>query len=384
LSSFCIIGLTRPPDASNLLVLAMASFLYSPAINVLASAGRLVLSPFLSGPLLLSATYYPDTVRHIIASITTNLPEQVLTWLSSLPHPPAITTLRVLVALSLLRTVNRALNTMASNSWRLCAAKGWDWPNEIAVVTGGSSGIGKGIVERLVALGVRVAVFDIQDLPKELQGTARIRFFHCDVTSSESVAAAADAVRREFGHPSILINNAGIARPAPILKTSEEFLRRIFGVNLMSLWFTTQQLLPRMIQLNKGHVVTVASIASFVALATAADYSATKAGALAFHESLASEIKHQYRAPNVLTSVVHPNFVKTPLLDDFCGRLERAGVRLLTSDRIADEVVAQIKRRRGGQLVIPSSATGISGIRGWPTWIQEFLRDAVAQAAVKP
>ncbi|EAQ84344.1 hypothetical protein CHGG_08358 [Chaetomium globosum CBS 148.51] len=273
---------------------------------------------------------------------------------------------------------------MASNSWRLTAAKGWDWPNEIAVVTGGSSGIGKGIVERLVALGVRVAVLDIQELPKELQGNPRIRFFHCDVTSAESVAAAADAVRSEFGHPSILVNNAGIARPMPILKTPEEYLRKIFGVNVMSLWFTTQQFLPRMIQLNKGHIVTVASIASFVALATAADYSATKAGALAFHESLASEIKHQYKAPSVLTSVIHPNFVRTPLVDGFAGRLERSGVRMLTSDRIADEVIAQIKSRRGGQLVIPNSATGISAIRGWPTWLQEVIRDAVARGAVKP
>jgi NAD(P)-dependent dehydrogenase (short-subunit alcohol dehydrogenase family) len=341
-------------------------------------------SPFLSGPLLLSVTYYPDTVRDIIASVARSLPEQAVAWLSSLPPAPAMTALRVLVGLSLIRTVNRTLNTMASNSWRLCVAKGWDWPNEIAVVTGGSSGIGKGVVERLVALGVRVAVFDIQDLPKELQGNARIRFFYCDVTSSESVAAAADAVRGELGHPSILINNAGVAKPMPILKTSEEFLRRIFGVNVMSLWFTTQQFLPRMIQLNKGHIMTMASLASFVALATGADYSATKAGALAFHEALAAEIKHQYKSPNVLTSVVHPNFVRTPLLDDFSGRLQRAGVRLLESDRIADEVVAHIKNRRGGQLVIPSSATGISGIRGWPTWLQEIVRDAVAKVAVKP
>jgi NAD(P)-dependent dehydrogenase (short-subunit alcohol dehydrogenase family) len=362
----------------------MASFLYSPAIDMIASLGRVILSPVLSGPILVSITYYPDTVRRLIASAARFLPEQVMTSILSLPPHVATTVLRVLAVLSLVRSVNGALNTMASNSWRLTAAKGWDWPNEVAVVTGGSSGIGKGIVERLVALGARVAVLDIQDLPKELQGNARIRFFHCDVTSAESVAAAAEAVRNEFGHPSILVNNAGIARPMPILKTPEEYLRKIFGVNVMSLWFTTQQFLPRMIQLNKGHIVTVASIASFVALATAADYSATKAGALAFHESLASEIKHQYKAPSVLTSVIHPNFVRTPLLDGFSGRLERAGVRMLTSDRIADEVVAQIKSRRGGQLVIPSSATGISAIRGWPTWLQELVRDAVAKGAVKP
>jgi NAD(P)-dependent dehydrogenase (short-subunit alcohol dehydrogenase family) len=230
-------------------------------------------------------------------------------------------------------------------------------------------------------MGIRVAVFDVQDLPKELQADSRVHFYRCDVTTVESVAEAADAVRRELGHPTILINNAGITSPMPILKMSESFLRKIMGVNLMSLWFTTQQFLPRMIQLDKGHIITVASIASFVALATGADYSATKAGALSFHESLASEIKHFYKAPNVLTTVVHPNFVRTPLVEGFVDRLERGGVRLLTADDISKEVVAQIKRRRGGQLIVPKSVSVISGIRGWPTWLQEVIRDAIGKTA---
>jgi all-trans-retinol dehydrogenase (NAD+) len=162
----------------------------------------------------------------------------------------------------------------------------------------------------------------------------------------------------------------------------EAFLRKILGVNLMSLWFTTQEFLPRMIQLDKGHVITIASVASFVALTSAADYSATKAGALAFHEALASELKHCYKSPNVLTTVVHPNFVDTPLLRDVNARLDRAGVRLLTPEHISREVVAQIKSRRGGQLIIPSSTSVVSGIRGWPTWVQELLRDGVGRGSV--
>jgi all-trans-retinol dehydrogenase (NAD+) len=280
----------------------MASILYSPTIDLLDSLGRIVLSPLLSGPLLLSATYYRNTIRYVLASVAERLPHHIATTAASaVSLLTAIKALRVLFALGIVSSVNRGLNRAASNSWRFGAGKSWDWPSEIAVVTGGSSGIGKGIVERLAALGVSVAVLDVQDLPKEMQGDARIGFYHCDVTSSESVAAAADAVRRQMGHPTILVNNAGVARPMPILKTEEAFLRRIISVNLMALWFTTQQFLPAMIQRDKGHVVTVASIASFVAVATAADYSATKAGALAFHESLVSEIKHQYKAPGVLT-----------------------------------------------------------------------------------
>ena len=356
----------------------MTTLLYSPAIPQIQKIGRFALSPILSGPILLAIIYAPNSVRDVVAPFLERLPESIKAYLS-LERAKAF--FQIIFGIGLLGKINDVLNTMAHNSWRLRAGKGWDWPNEIAVITGGSSGIGRCIVDRLLSLGLRVAVLDVQDLPKDLQANPQVSYYYCDVTSSESVAEAADAVRRGLGHPSILINNAGIAQSTPILKTSESYLRRIFGVNLMSMWFTTQQFLPRMIQLDKGHVITVASIASFVALATAADYSATKAGALAFHQTLTGELKHVHKSPNVLTTVVHPNFVRTPLVQDFVGQLENSGVRLLTADDIASEVVAQIKSKRGGQLIIPSSVSRIAGIGGWPAWISELLRDTVAKSA---
>ncbi|GAW24530.1 hypothetical protein ANO14919_141170 [Xylariales sp. No.14919] len=361
-----------------------SSVLYSRLHELGPPLRDLVFSPFLSGPLLLAVTHAPDAVRHLVLNLASRVP-------GLLQHAPppnfdlstAATVLRVLFALGVVRRLNRALNNAAANAWRLTASKGWDWPNEIAVVTGGSSGIGMLTVEKLAALGLRVAVLDIRDLPKSMENNARIHFFKCDVTSSESVAAAADAVRRELGHPSILINNAGITSPMAILKMSESYLRKIFGVNSMSHWFTVQQFLPHMIEVNKGHVVTVASIASFVALPTAADYSASKAAALAFHESLTSELKHTYKAPNVLTTVVHPNFVRTPLIEGWADHLEKSGVRMLTSEQVAEPIVQQIKSRQAGQLIIPRSATLISGIRGWPTWLQELVRDTLGRSSLK-
>ncbi|KAI0403850.1 NAD(P)-binding protein [Xylaria palmicola] len=360
----------------------MSAVLYSPLQGVAETLRGIILSPALSGPLLLAVTYAPDAVHNAVMNVANRLPG--LQTLSNVDLGTAAKVLRVIFALSIVRQLNRVMNTMAANSWRVMASTGWDWPNEIAVVTGGSSGIGKLVVEKLVALGVRVAVLDIQDLPKSMENNPRIRFFKCDVTLSEEVAEAADAVRREIGHPSILINNAGIASPNTILDMPESKLRKVFGVNTLSHWFTTQQFLPHMIQTNKGHIVTVASIASFVALPAAADYSATKAAALAFHESLACELKHCYKAPNVLTTVVHPNFVRTPLVESFANHLEKTGVRLLTPEHIAEPIVAQIKSRRGGQLVIPNSASGISGIRGWPTWVQELLRDTLGRSSLRP
>ncbi|GKU08571.1 short-chain dehydrogenase reductase family 16c member 6 [Fusarium langsethiae] len=358
----------------------MSSLLYSPALGYIQSLNDFILSPLLSCPLLFTSLYAPEVANNALTSIAARLQPHISTTLN-LNLQTVNKVLLIWTSLSILRTINKVLNVMAHNSWRLRPASNWSWTNEIAVVTGGSSGIGLSMVRKLTGMGIRVAVFDVQDLPKELQGDSRVHFYRCDVTTVESVAEAADAVRRELGHPTILINNAGITSPMPILKMTESFLRKIMGVNLMSLWYTTQQFLPRMIQLDKGHIITVASIASFVALPTAADYSATKAGALSFHESLASELKHYYKAPNVLTTVVHPNFVRTPLVDGIVDRLERGGVKFLTPDDIANEVVAQIKRRRGGQLIVPKSASGISGIRGWPTWLQEILRDMIGKTA---
>ncbi|ETS75780.1 hypothetical protein PFICI_12724 [Pestalotiopsis fici W106-1] len=359
----------------------MASILYSPVLDIATSARHVLLSPLISGPLLFTATFAPQVTHKAISAIISCLPIANDASLQLIERS-AITAIRALFALSIIRQVNQWLSTMATNSWRLTKSRGWDWPQEIAVVTGGASGIGKDIVENLTSLGVRVAVLDIQSLPKSMESDARIKFYQCDVTSSQSVAAAGEAIRRELGHPTILVNNAGIARPMPILKMPESLLRKVFDVNCLSLWLTTQQFLPNMIQMNKGHVVTVASIASFVALPTGADYSASKAGALAFHESLACELKHYYKSPNVLTTVVHPNFVRTPLVDDFAGHLESSGVRMMMPKQIADPVVAQIKSRRGGQLIIPKSASPIAGIRGWPSWLQELLRDILGRQSL--
>jgi all-trans-retinol dehydrogenase (NAD+) len=289
--------------------------------------------------------------------------------------------LQILLALGAVRRLNQFLNSCALNNWRVLAHQGWEWHNEIALVTGGCNGIGKAIVLGLIKKGVRVAVLDVQELPDDLKAIDSITYFKCDVTSASAVAEAGDAVRKTLGHPSILVNNAGIALSHGVIHTTDESLRKIFGVNLLALWSTARNFLPHMILRNKGHVVTIASLASFVALPTAADYSATKAGALAFHESLTCEIKHLYKAPGIITTVVHPSWVRTDMTKEHTDRIERGqGKITLTPDDIASRVLKQIFGRRGGQLIIPSQMSSVSGIRGLPNWVQELVRDGIGRA----
>lgn len=113
---------------------------------------------------------------------------------------------------------------------------------------------------------------------------ANIKFFACDITNPKAVYSTAEQIKATLGAPTILINNAGILEAHTILNTSDEFLRKIFDVNVLSNWYTVKAFLPDMVRQNKGHIVTVASMASFVGLASMGDYSATKAAILSFHE----------------------------------------------------------------------------------------------------
>ncbi|KAG8411853.1 putative secondary metabolism biosynthetic enzyme [Metarhizium acridum] len=347
----------------SLLYLLQDSFI-GKSLSTVASS---LLNPVVPGALLLFLEKAPqETIQHLLARASLP-PNHDLTLAKSI--------LQALIAIGTLRHVNAKLTSMAANSWRLGGAPGWDWPNEIAVVTGGCSGIGLAIVQKLIAARVKVAVFDIQPLPKQLQGSPNVRFYKCDVTSAASLADAAAGVRREFGEPTILVNNAGIAVPKSILDTKEEALKKIFSINTMSHWLTVQQFLPSMIKANKGHIVTMASVASFVGLPGHADYGSTKASALAFHEALQAEIKHVYGAPNVMTTIVHPNFVATPLVEDFKGHLKSSGITFLTPEQVAQDTVAQIFDRKGGQVVVPKSSGIASAVRGWPLWLQVIVHD---------
>lgn len=330
------------------------------------------LAPLALLALLLSTP--TSTLEHYLGASSSSFTRE--TW-PSLVQPA----LKALLGLGVVRAVNAGLNALAQNNWRLSSGSSqWDWPHELAVVTGGCGGLGLSLVAGLTAKGVRVAVLDIVSpdaVPAAITENPRATYFQCDVTSLDAVAQTAAALRKRFqADPTILINNAGIANRNTILDVSEASLRRVLGVNLMAMWFTTQQFLPSMVRHNKGHVFTVASLASYIALPSSVEYSATKAGALAFHEGLACEIKNIYKAKGVVTSVVHPNFVKTPMTMPHADVIERSQ-KMLSVEDVTGPMLEQIFSGRGGQLVVPSHFTLMTGFRGWPSWIQEGLRDVL-------
>lgn len=129
-----------------------------------------------------------------------------------------------------------------------------------------------------------------------------VHFFEVDITSSAKIQAVAQKIRRDHGEPTVLINNAGIGMNKTILDETEAEIRRTFDVNTISHFLLVKEFSPAMIRRNHGHIVTIASMASFLVHAQNVDYTCTKASALAFHEGLAQELKSRYKANKVRTT----------------------------------------------------------------------------------
>ena len=114
----------------------------------------------------------------------------------------------------------------------------------------------------------------------------KLLYIRCDVTARESIEAAASKIRQEFGSPSVLINCAGISLSAEALHNPPSDLERVIDINLKGPIYTCSIFGPDMAKKNKGHLVNIASMASFISIAKTADYAATKAGLLAYHEGM--------------------------------------------------------------------------------------------------
>jgi all-trans-retinol dehydrogenase (NAD+) len=203
-----------------------------------------------------------------------------------------------------------------------------------------------------------------------------VKFFRCDITSKDEVEKAGADVRATFGSPTILCNNAGVADAHTILDSKPEYLRRLFDVNIVSQFYTIQASLPHMIEQQKGHIVSTASLASFVTCAGLVDYAATKAAVLALHEGLGQELKYRYHAAGIKTSIVHPIYVRTHLVTSYAKSLEGSGAVQIEPETVASAVVQQILRGKSGQIILPSWMGFLSGIRGLPWWFQEVVRDS--------
>jgi NAD(P)-dependent dehydrogenase (short-subunit alcohol dehydrogenase family) len=180
-----------------------------------------------------------------------------------------------------------------------------------AVVTGASRGIGAAIAMRLAERGAETTLMgrDADALEREAARCANAHAIICDVTDPAAVDRAF-AEARARGPIAILINNAGVAESAPLLKTSDAMLDRLMAVNVTSAFRCTRAALPSMIELGWGRVVNIASIAGLQGASYITAYCATKHALVGFTRALAAETARQ----GVTVNAVCPGYVDTDLV----------------------------------------------------------------------
>jgi 3-oxoacyl-[acyl-carrier protein] reductase len=176
-----------------------------------------------------------------------------------------------------------------------------------AVVTGGAQGIGRAIVERLLASGAAVAIWDrdpaeAERAAHELSGRGRVATVAVDVTRWAEVEAAVRATDGALGGIDILVCNAGIAGSTrPLVDYPVEEWQRILDIDLTGVFLCLKAVVPQMIARNWGRIVNVASIAGKEGNPNAAAYSAAKAGVIALTKSLGKELAGHDIAVNCIT-----------------------------------------------------------------------------------
>lgn len=186
--------------------------------------------------------------------------------------------------------------------------------------------------------------------------------------------AIADEIRAKVGHPTVLINNAGVARGKYILDAEPGDVRFTFDVNTLAHYWLAKAFLPNMVRTNHGMVVTVASLASWITAPKMVDYAASKAAALAFHEGLASELATVYNATKVRTVVVHPAHTRSDLFKGF-DQNDPFFFPTLHTDSMAEAVVRQVLTGRSGQVVLPTAGRLVQLLRVVPDFVSSKVRN---------
>jgi NAD(P)-dependent dehydrogenase (short-subunit alcohol dehydrogenase family) len=189
-----------------------------------------------------------------------------------------------------------------------------DLSNKIAIVTGGTKGIGRAIAESLVSAGAGVAITarnddEIGKTVAELKtlGAGTAAGYVCDVRDYEQVKSVVAEVAKEFGGLDILINNAGVGIFASVESMSVEDFRAVLETNVFGVFYCCHEAIPLMKQRGGGYIINISSLAGANPHAEMAAYNASKFGLNGFSEALMQEVRHD----GIKVSYIMPGSVNT-------------------------------------------------------------------------
>lgn len=207
---------------------------------------------------------------------------------------------------------------------------------KVALVTGGTTGIGKEIAVTLAQDGFDVVVnYIVEDesVKQEIEALGRkCVLIKADVTSMADVEAMTKQVMDTFGRIDVLVNNAGITRDTLLLRMTEEDFDRVLNVNMKGAFCTMKQIVPIMMKQRSGRIINMSSVVGVVGNAGQINYSASKAALLGMTRSLAKEVASR----SILVNAVAPGFIATRMTEQLTEAQKEA-------------IMNQIPLRRMGQ-----------------------------------
>ncbi|MFC4508091.1 MULTISPECIES: SDR family NAD(P)-dependent oxidoreductase [Streptomyces] len=192
--------------------------------------------------------------------------------------------------------------------------------SKVAVVTGGGRGLGRAIAERFGAAGATVVVSDIDGATakKVAAGIPGATHQVCDVRDERQVAALIDATAERHGGLHIMVPNAGVGSPCPLLEMDLATWRAVTSVNLDGVFLSIRHAAPAIIASGGGSIVTLASVTATTGTPLLAHYAATKAAVVNLTKTAASEL----RPHGVRVNALLPGFISTDLVIPAAPRVE--------------------------------------------------------------
>ncbi len=213
-----------------------------------------------------------------------------------------------------------------------------NFSGKTAVITGGYSGIGRAVAEKLASKGADIALVGIgsdEDKQAALKTIAdlgvKVEAYDCDVSDFSAGEAVVKQIIEEYGRIDFLINNAGITRDKLMLNMTEAEFDAVINVNLKGTFNMTKHVYKPFMRQRGGRIVNLASIVGINGNAGQANYCASKAGVIGMTKAVAKELA----ARNVTVNAVAPGYIDTPMTQAL-------------SDKVKDEIAAMIPMKRRG------------------------------------
>ncbi|MEP7268577.1 MAG: 3-oxoacyl-[acyl-carrier-protein] reductase [Saprospiraceae bacterium] len=186
--------------------------------------------------------------------------------------------------------------------------------NKVAIITGGSRGIGEALVKKFVSLGASVAFTYSSSTEKANAlvaslSPANVKGYSSDASSFTQAEQLVKQVIADFGKIDILINNAGITKDTLMLRMTEEQWDDVIRVNLKSAFNLTKHTLKPMLSARQGTIINMTSVVGVFGNAGQANYAASKAGMIGFTKSIAKEVGSR----NIRCNAIAPGFIQTDM-----------------------------------------------------------------------